>query len=71
LHRTGTIFSRRYKQPKEVNYRQIEKDILDEVMGPKVVLPFQEGEDQLSTFFWQTVGPWAYLGDIFVVSDYL
>ena len=36
--RTGTIFSRRYKQPKEVNYRQIEKDILDEVMGPKVVL---------------------------------
>ena len=34
--RTGDIFTRRYKQPKETNYRQIEKDILDEVMGPKV-----------------------------------
>ena len=34
--RTGNIFTRRYKQPKETNYRQIEKDILDEVMGPKV-----------------------------------
>ena len=37
--RTGNIFTRRYKQPKETNYRQIEKDILDEVMGPKVSHP--------------------------------
>jgi len=37
--RTGNVFSRRYKQPEEVNYRQIEKDILDEVMGPKVYDP--------------------------------
>ena len=38
--RTGNIFTRRYKQPKETNYRQIEKDILDEVMGPKVSCGF-------------------------------
>ena len=38
--RTGNIFTRRYKQPKETNYRQIEKDILDEVMGPKVSVFF-------------------------------
>ena len=37
-YRTGNIFTRRYKQPKETNYRQIEKDILDEVMGPKVII---------------------------------
>ena len=40
--RTGNIFTRRYKQPKETNYRQIEKDILDEVMGPKVSVFFLE-----------------------------
>ena len=32
----GNIFTRRYKKPKETNYRQIEKQILDDVLGPKV-----------------------------------
>ena len=43
--RTGNIFTRRYKQPKETNYRQIEKDILDEVMGPKVSVFFRNEEN--------------------------
>ena len=33
---SGNIFTRRYKKPKETNYRQIEKQILDDVLGPKV-----------------------------------
>jgi len=47
--RTGNIFTRRYKQPKETNYRQIEKDILDEVMGPKVYDPRIRPAGQNST----------------------
>merc|ERR1719233_628042 len=35
----GNIFTRRYKKPKETNYRQIEKQILDDVLGPKVYDP--------------------------------
>ena len=35
----GDIFSRRYKIPEEPNYRQIEKQILDDVLGPKVYDP--------------------------------
>ena len=36
--RTGNIFTRKYKKPKptETNYRQIEKQILDDVLNPKV-----------------------------------
>ena len=30
----GNIFTRRYKMPKEPNYRQIEKKILDDVLKP-------------------------------------
>jgi len=48
-YRTGNIFTRRYKQPKETNYRQIEKDILDEVMGPKVYDPRIRPAGQNST----------------------
>jgi len=33
---SGNIFTRRYKKPKETNYRQIEKQILDDVLGPEV-----------------------------------
>ena len=35
----GDIFSRRYKVPVEPNYRQIEKQILDDVLGPTVYDP--------------------------------
>jgi hypothetical protein len=35
----GNIFTRRYKEPKETNYRQIEKQILDDILGPKVYDP--------------------------------
>jgi len=36
LRSGGNIFTRRYRKPKETNYRQIEKQILDDVLGPKV-----------------------------------
>ena len=35
----GNIFTRRYKAPKETNYRQIEKQILDDVLDEKVYDP--------------------------------
>ena len=35
----GNIFTRRYKMPKEPNYRQIEKKILDDVLSPDVYDP--------------------------------
>ena len=35
----GNIFTRRYKMPKEPNYRQIEKKILDDVLNPEVYDP--------------------------------
>merc|ERR1719270_889222 len=34
LRTEGNIFTRRYKMPKEPNYRQIEKKILDDVLKP-------------------------------------
>ena len=35
----GNIFTRRYQRPKEPNYRQIEKKILDDVLNPEVYDP--------------------------------
>ena len=35
----GNIFTRRYKMPKEPNYRQIEKKILDDVLNPDLYDP--------------------------------
>ena len=35
----GDIFTRRYKMPKEPNYRQIEKKILDDVLSPDLYDP--------------------------------
>ena len=35
----GNIFTRRYKMPKEPNYRQIEKTILDDVLKPELYDP--------------------------------
>ena len=45
----GDIFSRRYKVPVEPNYRQIEKQILDDVLGPKVYDPRIRPAGQNST----------------------
>jgi len=39
LRTEGNIFTRRYKMPKEPNYRQIEKKILDDVLSPEVYDP--------------------------------
>jgi len=39
LRSEGNIFTRRYKMPKEPNYRQIEKKILDDVLNPEVYDP--------------------------------
>jgi len=39
LRSEGNIFTRRYKMPKEPNYRQIEKKILDDVLNPDLYDP--------------------------------
>jgi len=39
LRTEGNIFTRRYKMPKEPNYRQIEKKILDDVLSPDLYDP--------------------------------
>merc|ERR1711884_492515 len=39
LRSEGNIFTRRYQRPKEPNYRQIEKKILDDVLNPEVYDP--------------------------------